>query len=204
MTKKKPYLIGITGGIGAGKTTVAKLFSILGVPLYLADDRAKWLMENNISLIESIKNTFGIDSYFSDGKLNRKFLSSEIFGQIDKTTIINNLVHPAVKKDFEDWTSSQHSLYVLKEAALLFETGSYTQLDKIITVTSPVKVRINRVLLRDPHRSEEQLNLIIDQQISDEEKISKSNFVIKNTDNKLLIPQVLQLHAKLLKLAIES
>ncbi|AFL83186.1 dephospho-CoA kinase [Belliella baltica DSM 15883] len=200
MTKNKPILIGITGGIGSGKSTVARIFSILGIPIYYADDRAKWLMENNENLIAGIKAAFGEESFFENGKLNRKFLSTEVFGSPEKTKIINNLVHPAVKKDFEAWSSSQNAPYVLKEAALLFETGSYKELDKIITVTSPIKVRINRVLMRDPHRSEEQIHAIIDQQMPDEEKTSNSDFIIKNTDNKLLIPQVLKLHESLLKL----
>lgn len=204
MTRSKPLIIGITGGIGSGKSTVARIFSILGIPIYFADDRAKWLMENNTSLISEIKTAFGNESYFGDGKLNRKFLSSEVFGHPEKTKIINKLVHPTVKEDFEEWANSQTSPYVLKEAALLFETGSYKDLDKIITVTSPLTVRINRVLMRDSHRSEEQLNAIIDQQMPDEEKSEKSDFVIKNVENKLLIPQVLQLHEKLLKLSSVS
>ena len=185
MNRSKPLLIGITGGIGSGKSTVAKIFSILKIPIYFADDRAKWLMENNSNLIEEIKSAFGNESYFEDGKLNRKFLSTEVFGSPEKTKIINNLVHPAVKEDFEEWSSLQNTPYVLKEAALLFETGSYKELDKIITVTSPIKVRINRVLMRDSHRSEEQLNSIIDQQMPDEEKTAKSDFVVKNLENKL-------------------
>lgn len=204
MKINKPLLIGITGGIGSGKSTVARVFSILGIPIYFADDRAKWLMENNANLVKEIKNAFGTESYLPDGRLNRKFLSEEVFGHPEKTKTINKLVHPAVKKDFETWTNSQQAPYVLKEAALLFETGSSVELEKIITVTSPIKVRINRVLMRDPHRSEAQLNSIIDQQMPNEEKSSKSDFLIKNVDNKLLIPQVLQLHEKLLKLAIEN
>lgn len=204
MKRNKSLLIGITGGIGSGKSTVARVFSILGIPIYFADDRAKWLMENNANLIKEVKNAFGSESYFADGRLNRKFLSAEVFSHPEKTKTINSLVHPAVKEDFETWANCQHSPYVLKEAALLFETGSHKELDKIITVTSPIKVRINRVLMRDSHRSEGQLNSIIDQQMPDEEKTSKSDFVIKNVDTKLLIPQVLQLHEKLLKLATEN
>ncbi|MFD2034935.1 dephospho-CoA kinase [Belliella marina] len=198
---KNPLLIGITGGIGSGKSTVAKIFSILGIPIYAADDRAKWLMANNPELKGKIQQAFGKESYTEDGNLNRGFLASTVFGDEEKTKIINNLVHPAVKADFENWASSQNSPYVLKEAALLFETGSYKELDKIITVSSPLRIRINRVLLRDPHRNEAQLNAIIDQQMSDEEKIQGSDFVVKNIDTKLLIPQVLQIHQKLIALA---
>ncbi|MCH7413311.1 dephospho-CoA kinase [Belliella sp. R4-6] len=196
----KPFLIGITGGIGSGKTTVAKIFSILGIPIYYADDRAKWLMSKDTALKNQIQNAFGINSYNEDGSLNREFIASNVFGNKENTKTINSLVHPAVKSDFELWAKSQESPYVLKEAALLFETGSYKDLDKIITVSSPLRVRVNRVLLRDPHRNEEQLNTIIDQQMPEEEKIHLSDYVIKNIDNKLLIPQVLKIHDKLLLL----
>lgn len=198
MTRSKPILVGITGGIGSGKSTVAKIFSILGIPVYFADDRAKWLMETNHELINQIISAFGRQSYLESGKLNRAYLSKEVFGNVANTQTINSFVHPAVKSDFEAWSAIQESPYVLKEAALLFETGSYKELYKTITVTSPLRVRINRVLLRDPQRSEEQLNAIIDQQMPDEEKISKSDFIIKNIDNKLLIPQVLQIHQKII------
>ena len=196
----QPYLIGITGGIGSGKTTVARIFSILGISIYFADNRAKWLMSNDPALKDQIQNAFGNNSYNEDGSLNREFIASNVFGNKENTKTINSLVHPAVKLDFEQWAKSQESPYVLKEAALLFETGSYKDLDKIITVSSPLRVRVNRVLLRDPHRNEEQLNAIIDQQMPEEEKIKLSDYVIKNIDNKLLIPQVLKIHDKLLLL----
>ncbi|MCH7397542.1 dephospho-CoA kinase [Belliella sp. DSM 107340] len=196
----KPFLIGITGGIGSGKTTVAKIFSILGIPIYFADDRAKWLMSNDPALKDQIQNSFGNNSYHEDGSLNREFIASNVFGNIENIKTINSLVHPAVKSDFEQWAKSQESPYVLKEAALLFETGSYKELDRVITVSSPLRIRINRVLLRDPHRNEEQLNAIIDQQMAEEEKIQLSDYVIKNIDNKLLIPQALKIHDKLLLL----
>ncbi|SIS93072.1 dephospho-CoA kinase [Belliella pelovolcani] len=190
--------MGITGGIGSGKSTVAQIFSILGIPVYHADDRAKWLMTNDTGLKTKILEVFGEKSYSDKGELNRTFLASEVFGNIEKTQLINSLVHPVVKADFEAWALDQKSAYVLKEAALLFETGSAEELDFVITVSSPLRVRINRILLRDPHRNEEQINAIIDQQLPDEEKIKRSDFVVKNVDNKLLIPQVLGIHQKIL------
>lgn len=190
--------MGITGGIGSGKSTVAQIFSILGIPVYHADDRAKWLMTNETGLKTKILEVFGEKSYSDKGELNRTFLASEVFGNIEKTQLINSLVHPVVKADFEAWALDQKSAYVLKEAALLFETGSAEELDFVITVSSPLRVRINRILLRDPHRNEEQINAIIDQQLPDEEKIKRSDFVVKNVDNKLLIPQVLGIHQKIL------
>jgi dephospho-CoA kinase len=198
MIKGKKMLIGITGGIGSGKSTVAKIFNILGIPIYSADDRAKWLMANDTDLKDQIISSFGKESYFEDGSLNRSYLASRVFNDEEKVSIINSLVHPAVKKDFEKWVLKQNSPYVLKEAALLFETGSYMDLDKVINVSAPLKIRINRIMLRDPQRSENQINDIINKQLPDEEKNLKADFVIKNSDNRLLIPQVMQIHQLLL------
>jgi dephospho-CoA kinase len=198
MTRINPLLVGLTGGIGSGKSTVAKIFSILGIPIYYADVRAKWLMAYNEELKKQILIHFGDKSYTADGELNRSYLAETVFSDEEKVKTINSLVHPAVKKDFENWASLQNSPYVLKEAALLFETGSFIDLDKIINVSAPLKIRITRVLLRDLHRTEKQVHDIIDKQMPDEEKNQKSDFVIKNADNKLLIPQVLQIHRELL------
>lgn len=197
MKTDNPKLIGLTGGIGSGKTTVSKIFSILGIPIYYADDRAKWLMVNNANLIADIKLNFGNDSFYEDGSLNRVYLGDKVFKSQEQTTLINSLVHPAVKSDFEQWASRQTAPYVIKEAALLFETGSYQQLDKTINVSSPIKIRIARILMRDTHRTEAQLNEIIDKQWPDEEKNKLADFVIKNAENKLLIPQVLEIHSQL-------
>ncbi|ERM82519.1 hypothetical protein P872_05705 [Rhodonellum psychrophilum GCM71 = DSM 17998] len=198
MIDRKPLLVGLTGGIGSGKSTVAKVFQILNIPIYFADDRAKWLMAKDEGLKHKIKSEFGEAVYNEDGSLNRKHLAAEVFADDQKIKALNNLVHPAVREDFSIWASSQSAPYVLKEAALIFETGGDKDLDKVINVSSPLKVRVSRILMRDAHRDENQVNDIIDMQLPDEEKNSKSDFVIKNTDNKLLIPQVLQIHQKLL------
>ena len=190
-------MIGLTGGIGSGKTTVSKIFAVLGIPIYYADDRAKWLMVNDPLLASSIQDAFGKEAYFEDGTLNRAFLAEQVFSDLEKTNLINSLVHPGVKQDFENWVSEQKAPYVIKEAALLFETGSYKQLDKTINVSSPLKIRIARILMRDPHRNEHQLHNIIEKQMPDEEKNKLADFIIKNTENKLLIPQVLQIHESL-------
>lgn len=194
MSNKPPLLIGLTGGIGSGKSTVARIFQILGIPTYFADDRAKWLMANEPDLIQGIQSTFGEEAYLEDGSVNRVFLAKEVFSDPEKVKKINALVHPAVAKDFSFWASKQTSPYVLKEAALIFETGSFKDLDYVINVSSPLKVRLARVLMRDTHRSEEQVNQIIDQQMPDETKNEMADFIIKNVDNKLLIPQVLKIH----------
>ena len=198
MSNLAPILVGITGGIGSGKSTVAKIFSILGIPIYSADDRAKWLMGNNELLKTQLIEAFGEQAYQADGKLDRSFLAKTVFSDPEKVKVINSLVHPAVGRDFLEWASSQDSPYVLKEAALIFETGGEKTLDFVINVSSPLKVRIARTMLRDPFRSEEQINQIINQQLPDEQKNELADFVIKNTDNKLLIPQVLKIHQQLI------
>lgn len=192
-----PKLVGLTGGIGSGKSTVAKIFEILHIPVYYADDRAKWLMNFDQGLRLKIQEEFGPESYDSEGNLNRSYLASTVFSDPEKVGKINSLVHPAVGKDFENWASHQDAPYVLKEAALIFETGGEKKLDVVINVSSPLKIRISRVLMRDSHRSLDQVNHIIDQQMPDEVKNEKADFVIKNTDTKMLIPQVLAIHQKL-------
>ena len=199
MSDPSPFLVGITGGIGAGKSTVAKVFSLLSIPVYYADDRAKWLMANSDALKTAIINAFGEASYKDDQTIDRAFLAEKVFTSEENTKTINRLVHPAVREDFIQWASQQDSPYVLKEAALLFESGSYKALDKIINVSSPLKLRISRILMRDPHRTLEQVNGIIDKQLPDEDKNNLADFVIKNTENKMVIPQVLEIHNKLLQ-----
>lgn len=190
--------IGITGGIGSGKSTVCQVFRLLGVPIYSVDDRAKWLMIHDENLKNQICLHFGKEAYHDDGSLNRTYLSETVFSDPEKVKTINNLVHPAVGRDFEAWATAQNAPYVLKEAALIFETGGEKHLDAVINVSSPLKIRLARVLIRDPHRSEQQVHEIINQQLPDEEKNERADFVIKNSDNKLLIPQVLAIHQKLI------
>lgn len=198
MSNSKPLLIGVTGGIGSGKSIVCRIFSILGVPIYTADDRAKWLMNHDSLLKERIIATFGSESYQANGDLNRGYLAETVFSNPEKVATLNALVHPAVRKDFTQWVSQQTAPYLIKEAALLFETGAAKELDFVINVSSPLRVRMARVLLRDPQRTEDQVNQIINQQLPDEEKNKLADFSVKNTDNKLLLPQVIALHEQLL------
>lgn len=198
MSKQVPVLVGLTGGIGAGKSTIAKFFTLLGIPIYYADDRAKWLMSNNSVLKRQVLDTFGDESFTQDGEINRLFLAKTIFADPEKTAIINAFVHPAVKRDFRHWTENQKTPYIIKEAALLFETGSYQDLDKTILVAAPLEIRIARVMARDPHRDQNQIHDIVARQLPEEQKKELTDFLVDNTGDILVIPQVLKIHNSLI------
>lgn len=202
MNNKKPLLVGISGGIGAGKTLISKIFSLLNIPIYNADERAKWLMVYQQNLKNNIVKEFGEESYDKDGGLNRSYLANIVFSDAEKTTRINELVHPAVGEDFKQWADSQHTAYVLKEAALLFETDSYKSLDYTIHVTASESIRIDRVKSRDPQRSTEQIRQIIQKQFTEEEKNKLADFLVTNDGSILVIPQVIKIHEQLLSMAI--
>ncbi len=190
--------VGITGGIGAGKSIVSKVFSLLEIPVYDADTHAKWLMVNDRNLVEEIIDQFGPESYHPDGALNREYLAKVAFSSEENTKKLNGIVHPAVGDHYKNWVLSQKKVpYVLKEAALLFESQSYKQLDKIITVFVPEAIRIKRVRNRDAHRSSEQIAKIIKSQMSDAQKIELADFIIYNDDLQLVIPQVNTIDKKL-------
>lgn len=193
----RPLQIGITGGIGSGKSLVCKIFGVLGIPTYDADSRAKNLMTTDGILISQIKKEFGTLSYDAGGVLNRQYLGETVFQDKEKLKRLNALVHPRVAEDYKGWVGQHENVkYVLKEAALLFESGSYQSLHKIIVVTAPETLRVQRVLKRDPHRSIQQTKEIIGSQMADEEKRIRADYVITNDETVLLIPQVLDLHLK--------
>ena len=186
--------IGITGGIGSGKTTVCKIFEVLGIPVYYADIRAKWLMENNSELCNRIKDLLGQEAYTHEGRLNRSWIASRVLANPELLEGLNGLVHPAVALDGLQWQEEQKDVpYTLKEAALLFESGSYRFLDKIIVVTAPVEVRIARVMARDKASRETVLGWIA-KQMDEAEKAAQADFVIQNDGKHLLIPQVMTVH----------
>lgn len=190
----KPLLVGITGGIGAGKSVVARIFKKLGTHIYDADSSAKWLMSHSDNLKSAVQVLFGQESY-QDGKLNREHIASLAFHKPILLTQLNSLVHPEVELDFTKWISENSSYrYLMKEAALLFETGSYKKLDQIILVIAPKEVRIKRILARDAHRNQEDIEAIMDKQLSDEQKQAKADIVLSNDGSNLLIPQILKLH----------
>jgi dephospho-CoA kinase len=194
--------IGITGGIGSGKTTVCRIFELLGVSVYYADVRAKMLMQTDPELIEGIKTVFGREVY-SGRTLNRALLGSIVFGNAERLQQLNGLVHPAVFRDFDIWSIEQTGHYVLKEAAILFESGSSKDCAYTILVKSPVDLRTSRVMLRDGISKEDVLKRM-DKQMSDEEKEKLASFIILNDETQLVIPQVLALHDRITDLALTN
>jgi dephospho-CoA kinase len=187
--------IGVTGGIGSGKSVVCKIFAQLGIPVYDADSHAKALMTTDGILVSQIKKEFGDLSYHADGSLNREWLSQHVFSNEARLEKLNSLVHPRVAVDYENWVGMQTEVpYVLKEAALLFESGSFRLLDKIIVVSAPEAIRQERVLKRDKHRTVEQFREIVEKQLPEEEKLKRADYIIVNDNVTPVIPQVLKLH----------
>ncbi len=191
--------VGLTGGIGSGKTTVAKVFETLGLPVYYADDKTKYLMNSNPDLKASIIQHFGNDSY-KDGELDRKYLASIVFNNKEKLELLNSLTHPVTIRDAEEWMSQQTTPYIIKEAALLFESGAAEKLDYVIGVYAPQHIRVKRVMDRDNLPVEEVMKRI-SRQIDEEMKMKLCNFVITNNDQQLVIPQVLELDKKFRELS---
>lgn len=187
--------IGLTGGIGSGKTTVAKIFETLGIPVYYADLEAKMLMQSNPVLMQAIKKHFG-EAAYTEGKVNRSFLSEIVFQDRAKLELLNNLVHPFTIEDGKNWMKQQRTPYAIKEAALIFESGSQAEFDFIIGVEAPLTLRLARTIQRDNQTREQVLNRM-DKQLDDSIKIKLCDFVVSNDEQQLLIPQVSALDKKL-------
>ncbi|MFV0484420.1 MAG: dephospho-CoA kinase [Bacteroidales bacterium] len=181
--------IGLTGGIGSGKTTVAKMFIELGIPVYFADPKARELMEKDQELIDGIKQLLGDDAYTDCGELDRIFIAKQIFGNDDKREELNFLLAPILKRDFDNWSNEQIAPYVIQEAAILFETGSYKNFDKLVLVTAPEHLRINRVVERDG-TSMAQVKKRMDSQWKDAVKIKLADYIIVNENIDTLEAQV--------------
>lgn len=190
-------VIGLTGGIGSGKTTVAAYFEKMGVPVYIADDGAKRVMQSPI-IVEQVKSVFGSD-IFENEILNRTKLAQIVFGNKERLEQLNRIVHPAVKQDFESWKENHRDYdFVIYEAAILFESGSYKNCDVIITITAPEELRIERVIKRDKTTREQVLSRM-KMQWNDEKRISMSNFVINNVNLKIAQEEVVKI-LKILKI----
>jgi dephospho-CoA kinase len=189
--------VGIAGGIGSGKTIVCDIFKVLGVPIYNADLEAKLIMNKSDQVRQAIIATFG-DQTYQNGILNREFLAAQVFNDADQLAKLNAIVHPAVIQAAEDWADAQTAPYSLKEASILFESGSYKKLDYTILVTAPVEIRIARVIARD-QVTREQVLARMNNQLPDEEKAKLADFVIINDGIQALIPQVMALHHRFQK-----
>ncbi len=192
---------GVTGGIGSGKSTVCAIFSTLGIPVYAADDWAKWLIQHDETVRQGILQLFGPAAYDASGQYNRQFVAQIVFSQADKLAALNALVHPAVERHSLAWHHEKASTgvpYTLREAALLIESGSYLFLDALIVITAPEAIRIQRVVDRDG-LSAEAVQARIRRQLPDEEKLRHADYVILNDGEHPLIPQVIAVHKALLE-----
>ncbi len=194
--------IGITGGIGSGKTTVCRIFETLGIPVFYADTAAKEIMVKDPVLVAGIISTFGQESYFEDGALNNKYIAGIVFNNAEELNRLNALVHPAVFRAYDAWAAAlpESVPYTLKEAALLFESGSFKSSDKNILVTAPLELKLKRVMQRDDVTAA-QVKARMDKQFTDEQKLEMADYLIHNNETNSLIDQVLELHHLFLKLA---
>jgi dephospho-CoA kinase len=191
--------VGLIGGIGTGKTTIAKVFAALGIPIFEADKAAKYLIENDEMLKAKIKTLFGSDAYLASGKYNNTFIASQVYGNTSLLEKLNSLVHPAVGIYFEQWLLQQQAApYIIREAAIITENHG---LEKIIAVKSPLALRIARIQKRDPKRSLEQINTIISNQKSEEEYQSFADYIIENNEEVSVIEQVLEVDGGIKKIS---
>jgi dephospho-CoA kinase len=192
--------VGITGGIGSGKTIVCKIFRQLGIPVYEADVEAKKIYDSEPEILQRIKKEISEDVFGKKEQLDKQKLAALVFRDEQALEKLNKIVHPFVIRHFENWKKNFTDVpYILKEAAILFESGTDKGCDKIITVTAPLDLRIQRTVQRD-RRTQQETEQIIQKQWSDEEKIKRSDFVIVNDEQQMVIPQVLDIHTKLLGL----
>ena len=192
-------VVGITGGIGSGKSLVCKIFNLLGIPVYESDKVVHLLYDRYPEINERIKNEISEDAIDKNGKVNRKKLSEIVFTDNSALNILNSIVHPVVKTDFEKWLKvNKGNPYVIKEAAILFESGANEQCDKVIAVISPLELRIARVRERD-HKSRVETELIVNKQMKDEELIKRSDIIIYNDEKQMLLPQVMKIHVSFIK-----
>ena len=195
--------VGLTGGIGSGKTTIANLFALhFSIPIYIADTKAKELVANNKQLQQEIVALLGEEA-FVEGRYNTSFVAQEVFSNKEKLDKLNAIIHPYVQQDFLQWKQSQQAPYVIKEAAILFESGSYRDCDFIIMVTAPLEERIERVMLRDKI-DRETVEKRIKNQWNDEKKIELSTFVIENREIDKNLDKIEIIHSKIVKMTAKN
>lgn len=193
--------IGITGGVGSGKSIVCHVFKLLGIPVYEADERAKWLTQHDPILRNDIIRLLGQAAYDQLGNYNRAYVAAQVFSHPDRLAALNALIHPRVHADAARWVQQQAAPYVLREAALMRAAGDHNDLDAVVVITAPLALRMQRVRLRDPQRSESEIRAIIDRQISEEARLQLADHIIVNDGTELLIPQILQLDEQFRRMA---
>jgi dephospho-CoA kinase len=193
-----PLRIGLTGGIGSGKSTIAKVFEVLGIPVYYADEEAKRVMNEDEALQEQIIEHFGKEAY-KDSRLDRRYISGIVFNNREMLELLNSLVHPVTLRDSERWMQQQTTPYAIKEAALIFESSAQQYLDYVIGVSAPAPLRMHRAMQRDSVTREE-VQARINRQIQESIKMRLCDFIIYNDEQQLVMPQVLTLHEKLLSM----
>jgi len=189
--------VGLTGGIGSGKSIVAEVFRILGIPIYNSDARAKALYVESDEVRESVISLLGTKAYDPSGELNRKWVGQKVFSDSGLLEQLNAIIHPAVGQDFINWVNQQDAAYIIKEAAILFESGANRGMDLVIAVTAPDEIRIQRVIQRDD-LSKEEVQRRISSQMNQKELVKRSDFVIVNDNQRLIIPQILQIHENII------
>lgn len=195
---KTPHKIGITGGIGSGKTTITKIFNSLGIPVFNSDTCGQNILLENKQVIAKIKEIFG-NQIVIDNKINKEKLRHIVFNNKHQLERLNNIIHPIVNDHFNHWIKHQDSNYIIKESALLFESKTHQQLNQIILVTAPIKLRIQRVIKRDRKTKEDVLS-IINNQLPYKKIQSKANYIINNNEKNLLTPQIIKIHQNLMQL----
>jgi len=198
VTQNQSLKLGVTGGIGSGKTTICKVFAVLGIPVFSADTEAKRIQNSDRDLQIKINSLAGKD-LFASGKLDRTEMAKLIFRDSDLLAKVNSIVHPAVFEYFREWLNKQDSPYAVMEAAILFESGAYRMMDRIVTVVTPMEERIER-LVKGNKLTREQVTERIKNQIDDESRIKRSDYVIFNSENDIIIPAILGIHSEMLKL----
>ncbi len=191
--------LGVTGGIGSGKTTVCRIFKVLGVPVFVADTEARWLMNTDHAIREEINAITGEDLY-TTGELDRKELARLIFNRPELLRQVNASVHPAILRIFDEWAGKSEAPYVIMEAAILFEAKADVLVDRVAAISAPVEERIARVMGRNDLSREEVLERI-NNQLEDDEREEQSYYVINNADNEMIIPEILKIHDDMLRLA---
>ena len=198
VTQNQSLKLGVTGGIGSGKTTICKVFAVLGIPVFSADTEAKRIQNSDRDLQIKINSLAGKD-LFASGKLDRTEMAKLIFRDSDLLAKVNSIVHPAVFEYFREWFKKQDAPYAVMEAAILFESGAYRMMDRIVTVVTPMEERIER-LVKGNKLTREQVTERIKNQIDDESRIKRSDYVIFNSENDIIIPAILGIHSEMLKL----